>query len=274
MTHAIAHIKGVFTSKPYIFPQLGKIDISDIVDHMERYRTTYNWYVNNCQFKDATDVSVTFDGEDEVVIYPEYVRTTYHYVYQERNQLALDFMATLKQINAITTHSGLSPWNRTVRVDKRWCKLRIQIVNTGSTVIKTPKLQVFFRDEDIEDISDRFGYCNDPLINEAARAQINVGRDAKREVFQVYDTGVEYRPKESIFVQKDSRLFTISIIPREGKKEFPLIWRFLCEDYQKEGFLTVVVEPRIEETTKTIEVENEADLKPDEVVLEAKIVEE
>jgi len=34
---------------------------------------------------------------------------------------------------------------------------------------------------------------------------------------------LEYRPKESIFVQKDSRLFTISIIPREGKKEIPLI---------------------------------------------------
>ena len=93
-------------------------------------------------------------------------------------------------------------------------------------------------------------------------------------MFQIYDTGVEYRPKESIFVQKDSRLFAISIIPREGKKEFPLIWRFLCEDYQKDGFLTVVVEPRIDEATKTIEVESEADLKPDEVTLEAKIVEE
>ena len=85
---------------------------------------------------------------------------------------------------------------------------------------------------------------------------------------------MEYRPKENIFVQKDSRLFTISIIPKEGKKEFPLIWRFLCEDYQKEGFLTVIVESRIEEATKTIEVESEADLKPDEVVIEAKIVEE
>ena len=53
-----------------------------------------------------------------------------------------------------------------------------------------------------------------------------------------------------------------------------MIWRFLCEDYQKDGFLTVVVEPRIDEATKTIEVESEADLKPDEVTLEAKIVEE
>ena len=50
-------------------------------------------------------------------------------------------------------------------------------------------------------------------------------------------------------------------------------WSFLCEDYQKDGFLTVVIEPRIEEITKTIEVESEADLKPDEVVLEAKIEE-
>ena len=37
--------------------------------------------------------------------------------------------------------------------------------------------------------------------------------------------------------------------------------------------MTVVIEPRIEEITKTIEVESEANLKPDEVVLEAKIEE-
>ena len=72
--------------------------------------------MNNCQFKEATDVTVSFDGEEVVMIYPEYVRTTYHYVYQEQNPLALDFMATLKQINAITIHSGISPWNRTIRV--------------------------------------------------------------------------------------------------------------------------------------------------------------
>ncbi|WP_249932099.1 hypothetical protein [Bacteroides salyersiae] len=50
------------------------IDIAsweDIVDQLERYRTTYNWYVNNCQFKDTTDVLVTFHGKDEITIYPE-----------------------------------------------------------------------------------------------------------------------------------------------------------------------------------------------------------
>ena len=55
----------------------------DIVDQLERYRTTYNWYVNNCQFKDTTDIQVSFDGERDVTICPEYVRTTTRYEYRE-----------------------------------------------------------------------------------------------------------------------------------------------------------------------------------------------
>ena len=244
----------------------------DIVDQLERYRDTYNWYVNNCQFKEATDVTVSFDGEEEVTIYPEYVRTITHYELKQRPQEYYDVIKELSKIG-VTFNQPITMWNRPGKIDKRWCKLRIQIVNTGRTVIKTPKLQVFFRQEDIEDIDDRFYYCNEPLMNEAAKAQINASRDAKREVFQIYSNGVEYRPKENVFVQKDDRLFSISIIPREGKKSMPLIWRFLCEDYQKEGFLTVNVEPAIEERTKTIEVEKEDELKPDEVVMEPKIVE-
>ena len=271
-----AKIEGIIRKKDIENRQKGKfrIDIAsweDIVDQLERYRTTYNWYVNNCQFKDATDVTVSFDGEEEVTIYPEYVRTITHYELKQRPQEYYDVLKELSKIGE-TFNQPITMWNRPSKIDKRWCKLRIQIVNTGRTVIKTPKLQVFFRQEDIEDIDDRFYYCNEPLMNEAAKAQINASRDAKREVFQIYSNGVEYRPKENVFVQKDDRLFSISIIPREGKKSMPLIWRFLCEDYQKEGFLTVNVEPAIEERTKTIEVEKEDELKPDEVVMEPKIV--
>lgn len=56
----------------------------DIADLLERYRTTYNWYVNNCQFKEATDVKVTFSNEsEEITICPKYVRTTIKYQLQE-----------------------------------------------------------------------------------------------------------------------------------------------------------------------------------------------
>lgn len=272
-----ARIEGYIRKKDVENRSKGKfqVDIAsweDIVDQLERYRTTYNWYVNNCQFKDATDVRVTFDGEGEVTIHPEYVRTTVHYEYIQRTETELALLKQLSKMNLSFTPMTL--WNRPRRIDKRWCKLHIDIENSGSTVLKSPKLIVLFRDEDIEDISDRFSYCNEPLLNDAAKAQINASRDAKREVFQVYETGVEYRPKEVPFVQHDSRAFSISIKPRDGVKEIRMFWRFLCEDFKKEDFLTIKVAPLIEEKRKNIEVNDEAELKPDKVSIEPKIIEE
>lgn len=256
---------------------LFQVDIAsweDIVDQLERYKTTYNWYVNNCQFKEATDVSVTFNGDEEIIIHPEYVRTTVHYEYKELTALEKSFQSQWKDLLSPNLGASLMPWNRPHQVDKRWCELKIRIDNIGSTVIKSPKLVVYFRSEDIVKIDDDFYYCNAFGINEAAKAQINAGRDAKREVFQTYRNQLEYRPKNSIFVQKDYRDFHMSIIPADGIKVLPLIWQFLCEDYQKEGFLTINVEPIIEERTKTIVVNDEAEIKPDEISVEAKIIEE
>ena len=253
------------------------IDIAsweDIVDQLERYRTTYNWYVNNCQFKDATDVHITFDGKKKIAIHPEYVRTIKHYEYKELMPFEQTLLSQLKDLASPNFDASIMPWNRPRRIDKRWCELNIRIENVGKTVIKTPKLVVSFRPEDIVEIDDDFYYCNDWGINEAAKAQINAGRDAKREVFQTYKNQLEYRPKNSVFVQKDYLHFHMSLIPADGIKALPLFWKFLCEDYQKEGFLTINVEPKIEECIRTIEVYDEIELKPDEVCIEAKIVEE
>lgn len=256
---------------------LFSVDIAsweDIVDQLDRYRTTYNWYVNNCQFKDATDVSVSFDGDEDIVIRPEYVRTIVKYEYRELTQIERTWQSQLKDILMPNFGASIMPWNQPRMIDKRWCKLNIRIVNIGNTVIKTPKLIVFFRLEDIVRIDDDFHYCNTFGLNEAAKAQINAGRDAKREVFQTYRNQIEYRPKDSVFVQRDYRDFHISIIPVEGIKALPLFWQFLYEDYHKEGFLTINVEPKIDEQIKTVEVNDESELKPDEVSIEAKIIED
>lgn len=272
-----AMIEGYIRKKDVENRQKGlfQVDIAsweDIVDQLERYRITYNWYVNNCQFKEATNVSVTFDGEEEKTIHPEYVRTTVHYEYKKMSDLELSIISQLKDISILNVGGSLMSLNRPSQVDKRWCKLNIKIENIGKTVIKTPKLVVYFRPEDIEKIDDDFYYCNALGINEAAKAQINARKDAQREVFQTYSNELEYIPKNSVFVQTDHRDFYMSIIPADGVKALPLCWRFLCEDYHKEGFLTINVEPLIEEQTKTIIVHDESEIKPDEVSIEAKIV--
>lgn len=272
-----AKIEGYIRKKDVENRKLGlfKIDIAsweDIVDHLERYKETYNWYVNNCQFKDTTDVSVTFNGEEKITIHPEYIRTTTHYEYKQFSQAEIDLRRQMRSLEWLKTPL-ITPFNQPQKIDKRWCKLHIHIENIGSTVIKTPKLILYFRPEYIEELDDRFYYCNAFGINEAAKAQINASRDTKREVFQTHPNVVEYRPKESVFVQKDDRDFTISIITADDVSAFPLYWRFLCEDYQKEGFLTINVKPNIENKIMNIVVENESEVKPDKVTIEPKIIE-
>ena len=253
------------------------IDIAsweDIVDQLERYCDfilSVKSYKYICGILELTIVHVPVIGRP---ISPEYVKTIKHYEYRKLTEIEQDVMR-LSLGNLEVPNIGIPrfSFNPPKKIDKRWCKLRIRIENTGKTVIRTPKLIVSFRPEDIVEIDDNFYYFNAFGIDEAAKAQINASRDAKREVYQTYKNQLEYRPKNSVFVQKDCRDFYMSVIPVDGIKKFSLIWKFLCEDYQKNGVLTIYVEPQIEEHIKTIEVHDESELKPDEASLAPKVVE-
>jgi len=252
---------------------LFQIDIAsweDIVDLLERYRQTYNWYVNDCQFKDATDVSVTFDGGEETTIHPEFIKRITRYEYKELSPLEL---ALKSQLGITYAHVSPPTLRPPQKIDKRWCSLDLRIENVGSTVIRNSKLILYFKSDDIIEISDRFSYCNDVLINEVTRAQINASRKAEREVYKTYRNVIEYRPKESVFVQKDDREFSISVKPVDGITQFQVFWKFLCEDYQKEGILIINVEPKLEEKINLVVVNDKSKVKPDEIEVLPKIIE-
>ena len=52
--------------------------------------------------------------------------------------------------------------------------ISIKIVNVGNTVIKSPKMTVWFREEDIDKISDRFSYMHPSVFHDQnAVATIN-----------------------------------------------------------------------------------------------------
>lgn len=71
-----------------------------------------------------------------------------------------------------------------------------------------------------------------------------------------------------------SKYNPISIIPVDCITQLPIGWTFLCEDYQKDGCMLIKVEPLVEEQHKTIVVYKEEDVKPDEVTISPKIIEE
>lgn len=263
-----------------------RIDIfswEDIVDLLEQYRQTYNWYVNNCQFKDNTDVSVTFDGKEVSEIHPEYIKNITRYKLKKSRTTDIlvssgDILQEYLKNNKAIVHipyidQSAYGFQRKYKHDYRWCNINIQLENTGCTVIRSPKLILYFNPDLIEEIDDKFRYNNAFGIDESVKAQINIKREQDQEVFEIGDS-IEYRPKETTIVQSDKRYFSFKVKAKDGIDAFPIMWEFLCEDYKKHGFLTVNVIPNFIEKVKTEEVEDASLLKDDDIDIIPKIIEE
>ena len=256
-----------------------EIDIfawEDIVDLIEAHRNTYNWFLNNCSYKDVSDVEVFIGGEKEHTIFPEYYRITkeYHLKPQELSWLSEE---SLKLIQANSHFMNLNDvLYPPSKYDYRWCTISINIYNTGKTVIEDYKLSIIIEMENVLEISDKFRYYNSRLMDQAAVAQINARKDAQREVFESteYCNVIEYRPKDRILVQDDHRTFKIAVKPKDNVQSIEVMWVLYSRNYRKEGELILNVEPKFEDKKEKVEVDNIDELKENEVIILPKIVEE
>lgn len=256
-----------------------EIDIfswEDIVDLIEAHRNTYNWFLNNCSYKDVSDVEVFIGGKKEYTISPEYFRITKEY-HLKPQELSWSSEKSLKIIQANTHFMNLNDvLYPPSKHDYRWCTISINIYNTGKTVIEDYKLSIIIEMENVLEISDKFHYYNSRLMDQAAVAQINAGKDAQREVFKSteYCDVIEYRPKDRILVQDDHRTFKIAVKPKDNVQSIKVMWVLHSRNYKKEGELILNVEPKFEDKKEKVEVDNIEELKENEVIILPKIVEE
>ena len=227
---------------------------------------TYNWYINNCQYADNSDVniSVSLDDEDDA-LHPEYFRITQKYELHERNYS--------KNIWAIIT-SSTPIFDPKSEIDYRWCNIRFEIKNIGTTVIEDYKLYLTF--DNYDELSCNTNYCFDLFMDKAIQSEINNKIDRERELFfsNKLENQLEFRPKDKILIQEDSKFFTAGIIPSRDIDCIHIQWRFLSRNYQKNGELTIPVKPIFEDKETIIYVDSPEELKPDERIVEPKIVEE
>ena len=256
-----------------------EIDIfawEDIVDLIEAHRNTYNWFLNNCSYKDVSDVEVFIGGKKEYTISPEYFRITKEYQLKPQ-ELSWSSEKSLKIIQANTHFMNLNDvLYPPSKHDYRWCTISINIYNTGKTVIEDYKLSIIIEMENVLEISDKFHYHNSRLMDQAAVAQINTRKDAQREVFESteYCNVIEYRPKDRILVQDDHRTFKIAVKPKDNVQSIKVMWVLYSRNYRKEGELILNVEPKFEDKKEKVEVDNIDELKENEVIILPKIVEE
>lgn len=245
----------------------------DIVDLLEERRNTYNWYINNCQYKDNTDVAITFNGREEIEIYPEYIRTTIYYELDRLNTSNLNNKYPF-HIVGMLNDINLS-YNLTPNTDNKiqWCEIPIKIENTGTTVIEDYKLYFSTKKESVECISTGIEYLSDVFLDSSFRMEMNRQIDEDRELYESADSENElvYIPNDTILVQTDRRLFSFKIGLKYGVDMIPIYWNFKSRNYNKKGLLKILVIPRYEEKTETRSC---SDLRESEVFIEAKILEE
>lgn len=242
----------------------------DIVDLLEENINTYNWYVNNCQYKDNTNVSVTFDGQDVVVIRPEYIHKTITYKLKENDPWS-DFYQQSKMV--VPTFSPIRI-NEPRKVDCRWCKVYMEIENIGSTVIKDYKLNFWVDAESVDGFSAGIQYENNIWISDVVRSNINRQIEEMREVYPTkYRNLLQFVPNNSILVQTDNKSFSFKVLPKDGIEEIVLFWDFKSQNYNKQGKLVIKVEPNYEYINETKLVDREEDLREPQVIINAKIIE-
>ncbi|MDD3944890.1 MAG: hypothetical protein PHS38_09265, partial [Bacteroidales bacterium] len=249
----------------------------DIVDLLEERRDTYNWYINNCQYKDLSDVEVFIDWGKEYIIHPEYLRTTITYALKDNNPYNTIYQDIYNLYNSskIVTPS-FNPLYTPRKINYTWCEIPINIKNAGSTVIEDYKLYLTFEPDKIEELDDMFYYPNSPLMSQAAVAQIYASRQAEREVFKSSEwyNVIEYRPLDNILVQDDSKRFIIRVKPKQNEDKICVRWSVKSRNYQNNGQLYLNVIPKYEDRTKIVYVIDNNDLKEKEIIIEPKIVEE
>ncbi len=249
----------------------------DIVDLLEDNRNTFNWYINNCQYNDNTNINVSFNGQSEMTIYPEYYRTTVRYEvidFQERDVMPRYPLSMFGIMNNLNDSYRVEQ-NNDLNSITQWCEIPVKIENVGATVIEDYKLYFRTKEEYVDKIDTGVEYMTGIELSSSFKMEMNRRIDEEREVFESAESCNElvYIPKDSILVQKDRRFFTFKIGLKYGVSEIPIFWDFKSRDYHKSGELTIIVNPQFEEKVRIKKVNDSHEIKQPELIIEAKIVE-
>lgn len=236
----------------------------DIVDLLKERKSTYNWYINNCQYADNSDVRITATPEGgKEALHPRYRRITKKYKVREQ-LLGISF--------AMPKGVIVRPYFQKKLIDYRWGDIHFMVSNIGSTTIEDYK--IYTQINNCQKVSCEVHYYDSFLMDQTAIAIMNDTIDRNRELFNTeYDNVLEFRPHQSLLLKGDTKSFIVGVKPKDDVEEIMVKWKLLSRDYQKEGELAIPVKPIFEDKETIIYVDTPEELKPDEEIIEPKIVE-
>jgi hypothetical protein len=232
----------------------------DIADLIEENRITFNYYVNQKQFKTSFDFKVFFsDFKPEITLRPQFERTIRRYRLTSQGELlrsSLYESNLLKGIEAIQKLNSIFPSFNHKRINYSICSLKIFMVNEGSSVIEDWKINITVEGE--------FRMLKD-AVRTGYLGMVDLAYLKNKETF-IEGNEIFYTPRDNRpLIQKDHRYFEIHIIPNAKSYRIPLKWNLLARDYNSEGYIYLNIEPEIETKVIYEEVDSSDDILPEQV---------
>ncbi len=228
----------------------------DIVELIDENKRTHDFYVKSQNYKTSKSVAVTFqDGTTELTLTPKFQKTTIQYIQKivpiapYSNPLAHLFAAQEQRKKAFGSISAHLP-KSVAKVNLSYCKLYLQIHNTGLDPIEEYKL--FFNFEgDVLDLKE----SNESYSGIAATIS---SLSYPTDVYLWTDSmSGKVVPKKNILVGDDTFScddFFIKPLPKEY--EIILNWKLISKDFKDEGKLKILVKPEFERKYEEILVED------------------
>jgi len=228
----------------------------DIVDLLKERRLTYNWYINNCQYADNSDVRVIFDNmQKQIAIQPQYYIYSAAYKKPEESNCRRDTLVYNFTPLLCSTY------------DLTWCEINITIENIGNTVIQDYMISINVsssNDFELDDSQGNKRKDGPAKLTGIAQSEVEIFVDEKNNI-------IEYRPQANKLVQTDRHTFCFWIHPSGLEQQFDLIWTVKSADYKKSGTLTITSEAKLIQKYED-DILNTSNI--DNICIEPKIVEE
>jgi len=225
----------------------------DIADLIEENRNTFQYYVNNNQFRYKFDFDVfSEDGKKEITLEPTFCRKVKIYRMKKIENKLLEDLITSNQF-PIFRH----PISKFNNPNHAICEFRVLMKNTGSVVIENWRV-IFNILGEHKEIKDSKYY---------SPGMLNFSFDTKKREI-VKKSKCEYRSNVKMpLIQSDTRYSTIiKIIPLPKEYSLTLNWELRAKDFQKSGKLIIKIKPKYKDESEIIFVDDKSELKEMEII--------
>ncbi len=225
---------------------------------LSEFPEVYNWYVKNEDFHRVKEISITFDnGKSEVICHPKFQKNIKRYelktandqLEEETKNIAMlkNVFSNMKfsdkevedilKINRGHTFENLN-FNHALLGEKyvwgRNCWLKLQIKNSGQSVIEDFKIELDF-EGDFEEVGAE---SKNVLLEPHFINNVKEYRNSNRSLY--------IKPKNSILVPEDyftTGNFFISPKVKEYS-EIILKWKLISRDFTDSGCLLIKIVPK------------------------------